>query len=143
MTFIEALYGSQYHELTQNGKDGDKGRFNGNIFLSAFVVLIILAAVGFSIYASTAIDESITKTLANFFGYDAGKTAGKLLAVPLMVVCYFIISKTVGSERNYNNITERFNALPEEEKKKANKKVLVPFFIVLILLTIAAMSSIS
>ena len=29
MTFLEALYGSQYREISERGKDGAKGRFNG------------------------------------------------------------------------------------------------------------------
>lgn len=42
MTFLQALYGSQYQEIKQRGGDGNKGRINGNVFLSAFIVLIII-----------------------------------------------------------------------------------------------------
>ena len=30
MTFLEPLYGSQYNEIQQQEKDGNKGRLNGN-----------------------------------------------------------------------------------------------------------------
>ncbi len=131
MTFLEALYGSQYYEITQKGKDGAKGRFNGNIFLSVFVTLILITVISIVITASSMPGNKITLRLQDIFGRDAGKIAGQLLAIPLVAICYFIISKTVGSENNYNRIIERFNQLPYEEKKKANRKVLIPFFILL------------
>lgn len=42
MTFLEALYGSQYQEIHQRGGDGSKARFNGNLLLAVMVLLGIL-----------------------------------------------------------------------------------------------------
>lgn len=41
MSIFEALYGCQYWEIHQQGKDGNKGSFNANLFLSAFIMLIL------------------------------------------------------------------------------------------------------
>jgi len=131
MTFIQALYGSQYYEITQKGRDGNMGRFNGNIFLSAFVVLIIITITGLTISFSERAAESFERMVSHIIGYDSAKTTGKLLAIPVMACCYFIIANTTGSKKNFKKIIDAFNLLPVEEKKKANKKVLLPFFIVL------------
>ena len=131
MTFLEALYGSQYYELKQNGKDAAKGRTNGNMFLTAFIILILLiigmTLITFNDYYNSAFNNEIE----NHLGFMPGKDIGKLLAIPLFAIIYFIILKTIGTERNYQRLTENFMQYPEEVKKQANKKILIPFFILL------------
>ena len=61
MTFLEALYGSQYYEIHQKGRDGNKGRLNGNLFLAAFVVLFIIAVFMISISFVPGFNDSLTK----------------------------------------------------------------------------------
>jgi hypothetical protein len=141
MTFIEALYGSQYREITQNGKDGAKGRLNGNIFLSVFIVLIAIVILMILIKGLDGLNNDLTKFVQRFFGNgrNAGKTVGKLLAIPLFAFIYLIISKTIGNKANYEKIIERFNNLPEEVQKQANKKILIPFFIFLGILMFTAL----
>lgn len=141
MTFLQALYGSQYAEITQRGKDGAKGRFNGNIFLAAFVILLLITIIALAVTISPSLSRSFTSAAERIAGYNSGKTTGKLLAIPVMALCYFIISRTIGSETNYNRIIAEFNQLPAEQRSKANKKVLIPFFIVLAVFFVLAMSS--
>ncbi len=129
MTFLEALYGSQYYEIHQKGRDGNKGRLNGNVFLSALIVLFILAVLMISISFVPGFEESMTKSIRSFFGYSTGKSIGKLLAIPVFGIIYLIIIKTVGSESNFKNNVEAFMQYPDEVKKKANAKLLIPFFI--------------
>ena len=129
MTFLEALYGSQYYEIHQKGRDGNKGRLNGNLFLAAFIVLFIIAVMMVCISFVPGFNESITKSIRNVFGYSSGKSIGKLLAIPVFGLIYFIIIKTVGTETNFNRKVERFMQYPDEVKKKANAKLLIPFFI--------------
>lgn len=129
MTFLEALYGSQYYEIHQKGRDGNKGRLNGNLFLAAFVVLFIIAVLMISISFVPGFNEALTKTIRNVFGYSTGKSIGKLLAIPVFAITYFIILKTVGNETNFRRNVDVFMQYPDEEKKKANAKLLVPFFI--------------
>ena len=129
MTFLEALYGSQYYEIHQKGRDGNKGRLNGNLFLAAFVVLVIIAVFMISISFVPGFNDSLTKTIRNVFGYSTGKSIGKLLAIPVFAITYFIILKTVGNETNFRRNVDAFMQYPDEEKKKANAKLLVPFFI--------------
>ena len=74
-------------------------------------------------------NDSLTKTIRNVFGYSTGKSIGKLLAIPVFAITYFIILKTVGNETNFRRNVDAFMQYPDEEKKKANAKLLVPFFI--------------
>jgi hypothetical protein len=133
MTFLEALYGSQYYEIHQKGKDGNKGRLNGNLFLSALIVLFILAVMMISISFVPGFNESLTKSIRSVFTYSSGKSIGKILAIPVFGIIYFVIIKTVGSESNFKNKVEAFMQYPDDVKKKANAKLLIPFFILLII----------
>ncbi len=138
MTFIEALYGSQYDEIAKQGKDGNKGRLNGNLFLSAFLLLILMDVIMLFMFTS-GFASFINNSLKDFFGYMDGKTAGKIVAIPLMGTAYLIVSRTVGSEENFKEHVRRFLEPPEDEKKSANKKVLIPFFVLLAILFVGAM----
>ena len=129
MTFLEALYGSQYYEIHQKGRDGNKGRLNGNVFLSALIVLFILALLMISISFVPGFEKSMTKSIRSVFGYSTGKSIGKLLAIPVFGIIYLIIIKTVGSESNFKNKVDAFMQYPDEVKKKATAKLLIPFFI--------------
>ena len=129
MTFLEALYGSQYYEIHQKGKDGNKGRLNGNLFLSALIILFIFAVLMVCISFVPGFNESVTKSVRSIFGYSSGKTIGKLLAIPALAIIYFIILKTVGTETSFRTKVDAFMQYPDEVKKKANAKLLIPFFI--------------
>ena len=59
-----------------------------------------------------------------------GKSAGKLLAIPVLALSYFIVNKTVGSESNFQKTIQSFYNLPEDIRKTANKKLLTYFFII-------------
>ena len=83
MTFFEALYGSQYYEIHQKGRDGSKGRLNANLFLSAMVILFIFAVLMICISFVPGFKDSLTKSIRNIFGYSSGRSIGKLLAIPL------------------------------------------------------------
>lgn len=141
MTFIQALYGSQYYEITQKGRDGAKGRFNGNIFLSAFIILIVLTIIAAVITFSPAAANSFDHGASFIANGASGKATGKLLAIPAMVICYLLIANTIGSAKSYNKIIEDFNLLPAAEKDKANRRVLAPFLIVLALFFMLLISS--
>ena len=129
MTFLEALYGSQYYEIHQKGRDGNKGRLNGNLFLSAMIILLIIAVFMICISFVPGFNESMTKNIRSVFGDSSGKSIGKLLAIPVFAIIYFIILKTVGTETNFKRKVEAFMQYPDEVKKKANAILLIPFFI--------------
>lgn len=132
MTFLQALYGSQYQEIASQGKDGNKGRLNGNLFLTAFIILFIFVVIAILNKLTTLFSSVSGNYAEDLTGISSGKAAGKILAIPIMFVIYFIISKTIGSQKNFDRIVESFGKLPEEIRKTANSKVLKPFFILLI-----------
>jgi len=141
MTFLEALYGSQYYELHKLGKDGNKGRLNANLFLSAMLVLAIIAAVLICVKFVPGFNDSLTKSIRNVFGSSSGKAIGKLLALPVFFLLYLILSVTVGSKNNFKMHSENFMQLPDETKKKANARLLIPFFVLLGIVMFFAFSS--
>ncbi len=132
MTFLQALYGSQYQEIKQRGGDGNKGRINGNMFLTAFIVLFIFVIFAVIFKVIPAFSEH----LINEKYIVSGKLAGKILAIPLFLIIYLIVNKTTGSQKNFENIIKKFSGLPEDIKKKANIKILVPFLSLLFILII-------
>lgn len=129
MTFLEALYGSQFYEISQKGRDGNKGRLNGNLFLAAFIILLLIAVLMICISFVPGFNESMTKSVRSVFGYSSGKSIGKLLAIPVFAIIYFIILKTVGTEPNFKRKVDAFMQYPDGVKKKANAKLLIPFFV--------------
>jgi Ca2+/Na+ antiporter len=138
MTFLEALYGSQYYEIHQQGKDGNKGRLNGNLFLSALIILLLIAVLLTCIAFLPGFNDSLTRSIHKIFGYSSGRSIGKLLAIPLFAIIYFIISKTTGSVDGFKTKVDAFMQYPDEEKKKANKKLLLPFFMLLAIIIVLA-----
>jgi Ca2+/Na+ antiporter len=133
MTFTEAIYGSQYYEIHQKGRDGNKGRLNGNVFLSAMIILFILAILMICISFVSGFNESLTKLMRSIFGDSSGKSIGKLLAIPLFAIIYFIVAGTTGNGANFKKHVDAFMQYPEEVKKKATAKTLVPFFVLLVI----------
>jgi hypothetical protein len=129
MTYLEALYGSQYYEIQKQGKDGNKGRMNANLFLAALIILLILAIIFIGVSFVPGFNESLTKSVRDIFGRTSGRSIGKLLALPVFAVLYLVLSFTVGSKQKFTAYADKFMQYPDEEKKKANKKLLIPFFI--------------
>ncbi len=139
MTFLEALYGSQYYEIQQRGKDGNKGRLNANFFLTALIILAIIAIFLLCLRFVPGFNDSVNDNGSRLLVFANGKAMGKLLALPVFGIIYFIIIRTVGSEYNFKRRTESFMQLPDEVKKKANAKLLTPFFILLVIVLVLAM----
>ena len=129
MTFLEALYGSQYYEIHQKGRNGKKGRLNGNLYLSALIVLLIIAVLMVGVSFVPGFEEKINKSVISVFSSLTGKSIGKLLAIPVFGIIYLVIVRTIGTESNFNRKVDAFMQYPDEIKKKANAKLLIPFFI--------------
>lgn len=132
MTYLETLYGGQYHEINQRGGDTSKARMNGNVFLAALFILLVMDVI----LLSVAFEASWPNKLSSMLSGLGGKAVGKLLAFVLMIVFYFLITLTIGNEKNYNRLVEKFNQYPEAEKNKAKWKALIPFGVLLVVLII-------
>jgi hypothetical protein len=138
MTFLEALYGSQYAEIKNNDKDGSKGRLNGNLFLTAFCILIFVFFMLLLSYFLPFLGKGIKNAMPQFFNLFSAKGQGKILAVVFGGLFYFIITKTVGAEDSFNRFVDSYLAYPETVRNTANKRLLFPFFILLALVFILA-----
>src|SRR6185436_4364496 len=131
MSYWEALYGSQYYEIQQKGKDGNKGRLNANLFFSAMIVLMIVAMMLICIHFIPGFNEQLANSIRKIFSVSSGKNIGRLLAIPLLGIIYLVVNTTVGNKNNFQRKVDTFMQYPDEIKKKANAIVLVPFFILL------------
>ncbi len=140
MTFLQALYGTQYRDLANNGREVAKGRMNGNLFLTAYAIVFFFVLLMTVMLIFPSVNRSLTASLHYFLGYTSGKTMGKILALPFMAIIYFIVVKMVGTEPNYNRLVKEFYRLPEEEQALANKKLLIPFFILVSVFLVLALS---
>jgi hypothetical protein len=131
MTFLEALYGSQYQEIHQRGGDGNKARFNGNLLLAVMVLLGVIIFFLAAIKFVPGFNETVTRQVRSLFGYRSGKTIGRLMALPFFFLLFRVVQQTTGNAVNFKKNVDRFMAYPEEIKKQGNKKILLPFFILL------------
>lgn len=132
MTFLEALYGSQYYEIHQKGRDGNKGRLNGNLVLSAFIILLLFTIILLMVNFVPGFEKSSWKFIRNLFGNGfGGRSIGRLVTIPLLAAIYFICAATVGSRKNFTVLTQKFMQYPDDVKKKASMKMLLPFLLVL------------
>jgi uncharacterized membrane protein len=136
MKFIEALYGSQYYELLTNGKDGMNGRVNGNLLLSAFLMLFILLVLMLLYCFSINFEQVFLEKFHNYFAYFSGKTTGKIVVIPIFALIYFIITKTVGSQENFIKNINEFMKDTDLEKQKANRIIIKTFMIIVFLIFI-------
>src|SRR5690606_25072413 len=125
-------YGSQFDEISKQGKDGNKGRLNGNLFLSAMIIVCLFTIIILMYALIPEMDMQFNRFMRKISGGGSGKAIGKLLAIPLLALVYWIISRTIGSEQNFQKHVKNFLAYPDEIKKKANAKTLIPFFVLLI-----------
>lgn len=131
MTFLEALYGSQYQEIKLKNGDATKARFNGNLFLSAFIMLLVFTVIVILVTLFPDLNKEFTKLLKSIFGYTTGKTIGRMIALPVLFLIYLAVKFTLGSKPRFEKNITTFLLYSEEEKSKANKIVLKAFFILL------------
>lgn len=137
MTYFEALYGGQHYEISQRGGDTKAGRMNGNIFLAALIILLLIDIILIGLALDNVFRNELTANIHRWFGEMSGRSIGKLLAIVLFAVLYFVIIKTIGSESNYNRLVNNFMQYPEEVKEKAKWKALIPFGILIVVLMIS------
>lgn len=127
---IRHIYGMQYEELEQKGRDGNKARFNGNVLVAAYLVVILLLVLLLFTLVSTY-NDTMTRIVHNMFGYWSGKSVGKLLAIPLFAFLYITVTLTIGSESSFREYVMEYKKLSPEEKKKSLRIVMTPFMVML------------
>lgn len=140
MTFLEALYGSQYAEIKQNGKDGNKGRLNGNLFLTSFVLLVAVMIILFLSFIFPAFGSQLEHVLPDFLKLFTGRGQGQILAIVFGGILYFIIVKTVGSEYRFQKYVSQYLEYPLEVRRTANRRLLFPFFSVILIVFVLAVA---
>ena len=115
MNFLEALYGSQFSEIAKNGKDGNKGRLNGNIILSVIILMVMISS-----FLLVCALFKIQWYSQSWIPGLSGKMLGRILGLVML----FMIN-----EVRFQEYVKRFLAFPEEIQKTANKMILLRFFV--------------
>ncbi len=135
MTYMEALYGGQYWEISEKKKDGNLGRKNGNIFLTIWLMMFLVMAYLLIIQIYPPFSRVFTsRSTAGL----SGRSAGKLIALLLFGVTYPVVLYGFGTQKKFDGHVQKFLQYPDEIKKQANKKILIPFFVVLAAIFILA-----
>ena len=135
---IESIYGMQYEELLENGKDGGSARFNGNIFIAAYIIVILFVVI-LALTHIADYNESMNRFYHKIFGDNSGKLIGKILAVPLLAGIYFIVSKTIGSVSSFEKHVEAYSNYSTADKQKSFRRALFPFLGLLGLMLVLAL----
>lgn len=135
MTYLEALYGGQYWEISEKHKDGNLGRKNGNIFLTIWLMMCLVLAYLLMVQIHPPFNRVFNNR--NTAGLS-GRSAGKLIALLLFGVTYPVVLYGFGTVKKFDGYVQKFLQYPDEVKKKANKKILIPFFVVLTAIFILA-----
>lgn len=124
MNFLEALYGSQYSEISKNGKDGNKGRLNGNVILSIIILMVFIASFLLICYLFKI--HWYSKSWINGLSV---KTLGRILGLVMFFMIYNVVNKSVGNEARFKEHVKRYLAYPEAIQQTANKMILMRFMV--------------
>ena len=141
MNFIQALYGGQYNELKNKGYDVQKGRFYGNLLLTAIIIIYLFITVIILNFISEDILDDLLKPLRKLVGRSMGKAMSQLVAMPLLAIIYFIVALLFGSKKSYEKSYEKFSNATQEQQTKASEKLIGIFIIGLLLLVVLAIAS--
>lgn len=141
MNIITALYGSQYAELKNKSYDVNKGRFYGNLLLTAIIIIYLFITVIILNFISEDILDDLLKPLRRMFGRSMGKAASQIVAIPLIVVIYAIVALLFGSKKSYEKSYKKYSEAPEEKRKKATENMIGIFIIGLLLLVVLGITS--
>ena len=135
------LYGSQYAEIKKRGGNVSKGRLNGNLLLSAVIMIyLFLIFVCFNLVSDDFADV-VTRISKNTFGGTGGKTIGRIIALPLLASIYLPVAFILGTKSKYEEYYKAYKNSTEAERKNGKLKMAIVFFVGLGLLTAISISS--
>ena len=123
---FEIIYCSQYYELKKNGRDPMKGRLNGTILSAVMLMLVVAALVIVFTYfvPHNPISEFFRSTINR---RGSGRSTGKFVGLLCTAALGFIVWLTIGSKKNYEQMIEGWQQLPDEVLKKTIKQSLFLF----------------
>lgn len=141
MNIIDALYGGQYAELKKKGYDVNKGRFYGNLLLTAVIIIYLFLLVMVLNFINEDILDDAFKPLRRMFGRSMGKAMSKVIAIPIVAIIYVIVMLLFGSKKRYEKSYQVFSKATQQEKEKATNKMIVIFVIGLLALVVLSITS--
>jgi len=141
MTVIDALYGSQYHELEKKGYDTSKGRLYGTLMFAATIMIYLFVIIIIWSFFTDDFTKDLTRFLRSIFGRSSGKAIGQIIAIPLIGIIYLVIALFFGSKKRYEKSYQTYVNASQQEKDNAIGKMIGIFVVGLLLLVILSISS--
>jgi hypothetical protein len=79
--------------------------------------------------------------MRDIFGRTAGKTIGKIIAIPLIAIIYLVVALIFGSKKRYEKSYEVYSKATKKDKENALAKMIIIFVIGLGGLFVLSMAS--
>lgn len=144
MSRLESIYCYLQHERIKQGQPISYSNVTGNIIVSLCIAMIIFGGIFLISTISPTVADMGEDLMKDIFGRTAGKKIGQLLLIMMLAIIYPIISKTIGTQENFEHITAEFLKTPKDEQKIVAKKgsrffifsvifMIVPIFLKMIL----------
>ncbi|MFK7947589.1 MAG: hypothetical protein AB8G11_08370 [Saprospiraceae bacterium] len=113
MNWLESVYCYTQYERLQQGESITYSSQNGNVLLTVSLLILIHG----TLFMLIMIFPSVLLVLS-----DITKTIGEIIIAISIALIYPIISRTIGSQTNFERITESFLKMSSEEQAKTSKK---------------------
>lgn len=116
MNLFESIYCLMYHDRLKEGYKPSGSPLTSNIVLSlCFVMIIVTLLLLMAFFVPDALEDL-------FGGGRSGRTIGRLMAIGLLIVIFPIIYYTIGTDKNYDSIINRFTNLSQVEQQEVVTK---------------------
>lgn len=122
MSILESIYCYLQYEKIKEGKPVSYDVRTGNTLTALSLVMLIFGAFFWIITISPDAADTMEDFLKAIFGRTVGKAIGQFLMIFLLAIAYPIIIKTIGTQDNFERITEAFLKMPQDEQEKIAKK---------------------
>lgn len=116
MIFFQFLFYYQYAEISGRGCNGRKAQMNTLILSAALITMyIVIAFVVFAQFNPGYLERNLS------MGNINGKFTGRLLAIVIGLIVFFMLKIVIGSKTWYDQTVARYNGMLPEEQKRAGK----------------------
>lgn len=122
MNILESVYCYLQYEKIKEGKPVSYDVRTGNTLTALSLVMLIFGAFFLIITISPNAADVMEDFFKAIFGRTAGKAIGQFLIIFLLAITYPLIIRTIGTQENFERITEEFLKMQPQEQEKIAKK---------------------
>ena len=122
MNLLESVYCYLQYEKIKEGQPVSYDVKSGNIVVSLCIVMLIFGGFFLLFTVSPNTADAVEDFFKDVFGRTTGKAIGQLLLLFLLVIVYPIITRTIGTQDNFERITAELLKMTKVEQEKISKK---------------------